>query len=83
MFLNAAARSHSCQNVRNWLCRQRVPVGAPILSHVDPFPINDEMPTECEIRKAAGRMKHNKAPGQTRVHNKDFKDCLVAGSMHT
>ena len=60
------------------LCKRRVQVGAPIPSHVEPFPINDETPTECEIRKAVGKMKRGKATGPTGVHAEDFKDWLRA-----
>ena len=37
--------------------------GAPIPIHVNPFPIQDEIPSEDEIAVAVTRLKKGKAPG--------------------
>ena len=52
------------------------PTGRPVLIHVKPFRINDEVPTEAEVEAAVNRLLLNKAGIHRHLRAENFKKCL-------
>ena len=50
------------------------PPGPPLHALINPFPVNDNTPTEAEIKAAVHRIKSNRATGHSSFRAEDFKE---------
>ena len=50
------------------------PPGPPLHAIIDPFPVNDNTPSETKIKAAIQRIKSNRAGGHSAFRAEDFKE---------
>ena len=64
------------------LYEERTPDGDPIPINVEPFEINDETPTDMEIRCIVqARLKRGKAGGASQIRAEDIKEWLIGAQL--